>query len=105
MSTVKAAVIALLIIGGGHRPPSVDAKHYAAWTHVAWCETHDNWKHWGAEYEGGLGIYWWNWDHYGGLQYASNAADATPLEQMAVAESINKYSKVPEPKKCTLKGW
>jgi hypothetical protein len=39
-------------------------------------------------FSGGLGITNHNWIAYGGRQFASNAAYATPIEQIAVAKRI-----------------
>jgi hypothetical protein len=42
----------------------------------------------GSRYSGGLGISNVNWVAYGGTQFAANAADATPEEQVTIAERI-----------------
>jgi hypothetical protein len=60
----------------------------AQWDKVAMCEEGGNWTVRGASYSGGLGISNTNWVAYGGTQYAYSAADATPEEQVAVAERI-----------------
>jgi hypothetical protein len=39
-------------------------------------------------YSGGLGISNLNWRAYGGAQFSASAADATPAEQIIVAERI-----------------
>ena len=61
---------------------------YKMWLHTGMCETHLNFKAQGPTYEGAFGIYYQNWDHYGGLQFASNAGNATPAEQMLVGSRI-----------------
>jgi hypothetical protein len=60
----------------------------AAWNRVAMCEEGGNWQADGSRFSGGLGITRANWSIYGGLQYASSAAQATPDEQIMVAERI-----------------
>jgi len=60
----------------------------AAWDRVAMCEEGGNWQADGARFSGGLGITRSNWAIYGGLQYAPEAAEATPDEQIMVAERI-----------------
>ena len=73
----------------------------AQWYKVAWCETHANWKHEGAKYEGGLGILAWNWQHFGGLKYAPHAWMATPEQQVAVAVTIQHGLPVPDAYGCS----
>ena len=60
----------------------------AAWDRVAMCEEGGNWQADGPRFSGGLGITRANWAIYGGLQYAADAAEATPDEQIMVAERI-----------------
>jgi hypothetical protein len=60
----------------------------AAWDAVARCEEGGNWQADGSRFSGGLGITRSNWASYGGLQYAPEAAEATPDEQIMVAERI-----------------
>jgi hypothetical protein len=60
----------------------------AAWDRVAMCEEGGNWESDGSRFSGGLGITRSNWAIYGGLQYAPEAAEATPDEQIMVAERI-----------------
>ena len=63
----------------------------AAWDRVAMCEEGGNWQADGSRFSGGLGITRTNWSIYGGLQYASSAAQATPDQQIMVAERIQSY--------------
>lgn len=63
----------------------------AAWDRVAMCEEGGNWQADGSRFSGGLGITRANWSIYGGLQYASSAAQATPDQQIMVAERIQSY--------------
>ena len=60
----------------------------AAWDRVAVCEEGGNWQSDGPRFSGGLGITRANWSIYGGLQYAPSAAQATPDQQIMVAERI-----------------
>jgi hypothetical protein len=55
------------------------------------CEEGGDWQADGSRFSGGLGITRSNWADYGGLQYASEAAEATPDEQIMVAERIQSY--------------
>jgi len=60
----------------------------AAWSRVAMCEEGGNWQTEGSRFSGGLGITRANWVIYGGLQYAPSAGEATPDQQIMVAERI-----------------
>lgn len=60
----------------------------AAWSRVASCEEGGNWEADGPRFSGGLGITRANWANYGGLQYGPSAAQATPDQQIMVAERI-----------------
>jgi resuscitation-promoting factor RpfB len=63
-------------------------KYNPLWDKMARCETGGNWSASGQEYQGGLGIYWKNWNHYGGRDFAPTAGQATKFEQVIVAEKI-----------------
>jgi len=63
-------------------------KYNPLWDKMAQCETGGNWKASGQQYQGGLGIYFQNWNHYGGLGFAPTAGLATKYEQIIVAERI-----------------
>ena len=73
----------------------------AAWERVAMCEEGGNWQSDGSRFSGGLGITRANWAIYGGLQYASEGALATPDQQIMVAERIQ--SNAPDQYGC--RGW
>lgn len=66
----------------------VTPAEFRAWSKVNICEEGGNWHVRGSIYSGGLGISNVNWIHYGGRQFAPNGADATPDEQIIVAERI-----------------
>ena len=71
--------------------PHIDfygTKYNPLWDKMAQCETNSNWKAPGPEWQGGLGIYFQNWNHYGGLAFAPTAGQATKYEQIIVAERI-----------------
>ena len=71
--------------------PHIDfygTKYNPLWDDMAQCETGGNWKASGYDYQGGLGIYFQNWNHYGGLAFAPTAGQATKYEQIIVAERI-----------------
>jgi hypothetical protein len=73
----------------------------AAWERVAMCEEGGNWHSDGSRFSGGLGITRANWAEYGGLQYASEGALATPDQQIMVAERIQSYP----PDQGGCRGW
>ena len=63
--------------------------HYnPLWDRMAQCETGGNWAATGQTYQGGLGIFWRNWNYYGGLEFAPTGGKATKLDQIIVAERI-----------------
>jgi uncharacterized protein YabE (DUF348 family) len=71
--------------------PHIDfygTKYNPIWDKMAQCETGGDWRHPGPEWQGGLGIYFQNWDHYGGRAFAPTADQATKYEQIIVAERI-----------------
>ncbi len=70
---------------------TVTATQRAEWDRVAMCEEGGDWQSDGSRFSGGLGITRSNWDIYGGLQYAPEAAEASPDEQIMVAERIQSY--------------
>ena len=73
----------------------------AAWERVAMCEEGGNWQADGPRFSGGLGITRANWAAYGGLQYAPSGAQATPDQQIMVAQRIQ--GTVPDQYGC--RGW
>jgi len=66
-----------------------------AWTKVMECET-GNWHYPGPYYQGGLGITPWNWVKFGGTEFAPTAYQATPAEQVFIAERIQGGNPVPD---------
>jgi hypothetical protein len=57
------------------------------WKKVAQCESQQNWKDRG-NFSGGLGIAQSTWEGYGGLEFGKHPYDATPFEQIVVANRI-----------------
>ena len=74
------------------------------WEKVAVCETGFNWTLRGPLYSGGLGITNTNWIAYGGRQFANNAVDASPEEQIYIATKINSSGYIPDQGGCRY-GW
>ncbi|QUH02969.1 transglycosylase family protein [Saccharopolyspora erythraea] len=66
-----------------------NAASESTWDAVAQCESTGNWQiNSGNGYSGGLQFSASTWAAYGGTQYASNAANATREQQIAVAERV-----------------
>ncbi len=61
---------------------------FLAWQRVAQCEEGGNWHADVGAYSGGLGISSANWIAYGGSRFAARGADASPDEQIVIAERI-----------------
>ncbi|MGD0882995.1 MAG: transglycosylase family protein [Acidimicrobiales bacterium] len=80
---------------------TVTPEQRSAWERVAICEEGGDWQADTYRFSGGLGITRSNWDSYGGLQYAPEGAEATPDEQIMVAERIQPYP--PDQDGC--RGW
>lgn len=59
----------------------------ASWEAVHQCEA-TPWTEMGPQYEGGLGMTPQTWASYGGLAYAPDAGEATPEQQMTIANKI-----------------
>ena len=59
------------------------------WSAIAACESGGNWgASTGNGFYGGLQFTQGTWDAYGGGQYASSASQATPAQQIAVANRV-----------------
>ena len=82
-------------------PYGVTAADVVAWTRVAICEQGGNWYVRGSMYSGGLGISNYNWSYYSrSMGVPASAADATPIQQIAVAKRINAGYQVPDQHGC-----
>jgi LysM repeat protein len=78
-----AAVSALIAPSAAHAATSSE------WDSVAHCESGGNWSDdTGNGYYGGLQFSASTWDGFGGTAYASRADEASPSEQMAVADKV-----------------
>jgi hypothetical protein len=78
------------------------------WRLVAQCETHQNWRFEGANWDGGLGISRTNWEFYGGRDFAPAPHFATPEEQVVIARRIQARAGVPDfvpDQDGTCRGW
>ena len=58
------------------------------WQTMARCETGNDWQN-GGEYAGGLGIYVGTWGQWGGREFAPTPDQATPAEQIIVANRVS----------------
>jgi len=69
-------------------------KYDQRWDKIAQCETGTNWEHQGSgnggrnTYQGGLGIWFGNWDAYKDDGWPKDANEATKYQQVIVAERI-----------------
>ncbi|APT87066.1 MULTISPECIES: transglycosylase family protein [Corynebacterium] len=69
--------------------PSAGAAPAGAWEQVAACESGGDWSiNTGNGYYGGLQFDAQTWNGYGGQAYAPTADQATPEQQIAVAEQV-----------------
>ncbi|MFD5631827.1 transglycosylase family protein [Streptomyces sp. NPDC127072] len=81
--TGSAIVIPLLAATGA------SAADATTWDRVAECETDASWsENTGDGYYGGLHLTQWDWENYGGLDFAPSADQASRSQQIAVAEKI-----------------
>jgi transglycosylase-like protein/LysM domain-containing protein len=92
----EAASAAVAPAGGGQAPAPVTAAGPVPasasglnWSAVAACESGGNWSaNTGNGFYGGLQFTQGTWNAYGGGQYASSANQATPAQQIAVANRV-----------------
>jgi hypothetical protein len=69
--------------------PANAATSSGTWNAVATCESGGNWAtNTGNGYYGGLQFSQSTWDAYGGTNYAPLASEASPAEQIAIAERV-----------------
>lgn len=61
---------------------------YGKWDPILQCESNGNWHATEGHFEGGLQFEPSTWRAYGGTQYAAHAYDATPAQQIAIAEKV-----------------
>jgi len=67
------------------------AGQIAAWDRVNMCEEGGNWHVEGAVFSGGLGMSHANWNQFNTFGFPSDAAWATPLQQIRVAVAFATY--------------
>jgi len=82
------AYLAALALAAERASAAMPASRIAFWMRVAQCETGSRWGGLGSTYQGGLGIWWGNWDRWAralGLPYA-DAGQAPPLVQIRAAD-------------------
>lgn len=58
------------------------------WWAIGMCETGLNWKHHTSSYQGAFGFYYGSWDAFRPKNYPSEAYNATPQQQLYVAQRI-----------------
>ncbi|MEV7345723.1 transglycosylase family protein [Streptomyces sp. NPDC093544] len=82
---MTGSAIAIPLLGA----TSASAADTTTWDRVAECETGSSWSdNIGDGYYGGLHVTQWDWENYGGLEYAPSADQASRSQQIAVAEKI-----------------
>lgn len=82
---VTGSAIAIPLLGA----TSASAADATTWDRVAECETGASWSdNTGDGYYGGLHLTQWDWENYGGIEYAPSADQASRSQQIAVAEKI-----------------
>lgn len=70
-------------------PPLPVPEHYDIWLRLAGCESGSRWAYnGGSGYDGGLQFSPRSWTAMGGGEFAQYAWQATPLQQMMVAERL-----------------
>ncbi|GAA1936031.1 transglycosylase family protein [Kitasatospora viridis] len=86
---VMGGVIAALPVAGLVTATTASAASTSTWNAVAQCESTGNWSiNSGNGFYGGLQFTSSTWAAYGGTQYAPQANQATPAQQIAVAEKV-----------------
>ncbi|GAA1988228.1 transglycosylase family protein [Kitasatospora viridis] len=86
---VLGGAVAALPVAGLVTATTASAASTATWNAVAQCESTGNWSiNTGNGFYGGLQFTPSTWAAYGGTQYAAQANQATPAQQIAVAEKV-----------------
>jgi hypothetical protein len=82
-----AGVVGLTVLGLGQTAQAATGSE--VWNAVAACESGGNWAaDTGNGYYGGLQFSQQTWDAYGGTSYAPLASEASPAEQVTVAQRV-----------------
>lgn len=88
-AAVLAGASGVLVLAGTGSASAATGASASQWQAVAQCEASGNWAaNTGNGFSGGLQFTPSTWAAYGGTQYASSAAQATPSQQMAVANKV-----------------
>lgn len=82
VAALAAVSAGSLVVGTAHAEPGAD------WIGTARCESSLNWSIHTGSFEGGLQFTPSTWLAYGGAQYAQHAYQATPAQQIAIAEKV-----------------
>jgi resuscitation-promoting factor RpfA len=85
----RAAVAGAMVAAPFALAIPANAASTSTWDAVAQCESGGDWQiNTGNGYYGGLQFSQSTWQAYGGTSYASNAAEASKQQQIAVAERV-----------------
>ncbi|GAA2351799.1 resuscitation-promoting factor protein RpfA [Saccharopolyspora halophila] len=85
----RAAVAGAMVAAPFALAMPANAASTSTWEAVAQCESGGDWHiNTGNGYYGGLQFSQSTWSGYGGTEYASNAAQASKAQQIAVAERV-----------------
>jgi Transglycosylase-like domain/LysM domain len=76
---------------GSRRAPAASSRDTTPWNRLAGCESSGDWHvNTGNGYYGGLQFWQPTWERYGGRRYARRADLATAVEQIRVAEKVQR---------------
>lgn len=82
-------IVATTVIALGAASIAIPANASSAdWNAIARCESSGNWHDTAGMFEGGLQFLNSTWLSYGGGKYAQHAYNATPSQQVAIAEKV-----------------
>jgi resuscitation-promoting factor RpfA len=88
-TVTRVAVAGAMVAAPFAMTMPANAASESTWDAVAQCESGGNWSiNTGNGYYGGLQFSASTWSAYGGTSYASNAAQASKSQQIAVAERV-----------------
>jgi hypothetical protein len=90
---LTAALIIAAALALAAATPALAYPHRPAWLPRIWwqigmCETQLDWQHRAGSYQGAFGFYRGSWDRFKPAGYPSEAYEATPRQQYAVALAI-----------------
>lgn len=97
---MKQALIALVVVVSFAIVSAASARPSSWWDRLAQCETGGTWSGLGSTYQGGLGVWYGNWDrwarHFGLSARYPDAGDAPRSVQIQLA-SWAYYNERPRP--------